>query len=912
MTVNAAPPPANTAPVGQSDTATTTAGQAVVLAAADLLANDTDADGNALSITGVSGAVNGTVVFDPTTQEITFTPDTDYTGPASFTYSLSDGQGGIAQATVDVTVNAAPPPANTAPIATAEAYSTDEDTPLTISASAGVLANDIDHDNDPLTAALVSGPAHGTLTLNSDGSFTYTPEANYNGPDSFSYQASDGNATTGPVTVNLTVRSVLDPDTLDFAVFDPESDPRALVNAVLASGATLDLVPDSVTFAGAIGQTSIFTGGHEIIGLGSGILLTSGDGTPSLSNTEGGYTRVLDDRDGDPELTAVAQTAFAGAGQTDDANTLSFQFNIADPNATSISFDLVFGSEEFPEFSNSSYVDIAAVFVNGQNVALFNNDPTQPLSVIQRNIDTGAFIDNSNGSIPLEYNGVSVRLQVSAPIQQGINTIKIGIADTGDEALDSGLFVGNFQVTGGTGSGGINIPPVALDDVATTLAGVATTIAVLANDTDSNGSIVSTQLASGPTNGMVEVHADNTITYTPNAGFTGEDSFTYSAIDDGGALSDPATVTVTVEPGAPPALNPGQGQSPGFWKEHGAIFQQETGSALCTKYETIFGVDVIGSKKLPADPSLKQALSAKGGGEAALLRATTAAWANAMSDDVNYVIERSSLQIGVTEAFGLDPAAADYATKLDAALIHVLSVLNKIDIDNDLQLSGPEVINAVRDIYDIVDSNAHNDPTTDLFTWADSDQVAKALDAMNNMPHVEVNAFFSASESGMMLDGSIGNDKLLGGTGDDKLFGCDGNDKLVGGGGKDILDGGAGNDKLLGGTGDDKLFGCDGNDKLVGGGGKDILDGGAGNDKLLGGGGDDTFIFDLGSDKLVGGTGRDTVKFDGAFSDYDVAFGKKVIVTFEGDRDVLIGMERLEFGDDIVFERQGGTWVELG
>ncbi|MCZ4263071.1 calcium-binding protein, partial [Limimaricola sp. G21655-S1] len=99
--------------------------------------------------------------------------------------------------------------------------------------------------------------------------------------------------------------------------------------------------------------------------------------------------------------------------------------------------------------------------------------------------------------------------------------------------------------------------------------------------------------------------------------------------------------------------------------------------------------------------------------------------------------------------------------------------------------------------------------------------------------------------------------------------------------------------------------------RLIGGGGKDRLDGGAGNDKMKGGGGADTFIFDLGNDKLVGGGGRDTVEFDGAFGDYDVSFGKKVVVTFEDDRDVLIGMEQLVFGDHTTFARQGGEWVEL-
>ncbi|SLN72655.1 Bifunctional hemolysin/adenylate cyclase precursor [Limimaricola soesokkakensis] len=163
------------------------------------------------------------------------------------------------------------------------------------------------------------------------------------------------------------------------------------------------------------------------------------------------------------------------------------------------------------------------------------------------------------------------------------------------------------------------------------------------------------------------------------------------------------------------------------------------------------------------------------------------------------------------------------------------------------------------------------------------------------------------------LMGGGGRDTLLGGEGHDMLWGNAGRDKLVGGTGtgSDELHGGKGNDKLLGGKGRDTLSGDAGRDKLFGGAGHDMLDGGAGDDVVLGDGGADTFIFDLGSDKLVGGTGRDTVIFDGAFGDYGVTFGKRVIVTIGEDRDVLIGMERLKF-DDAVYVREEGSWGELG
>ena len=93
---------------------------------------------------------------------------------------------------------------NTPPNAAGDAYSTAEDTVLTVAAP-GVLGNDTDPNNDLLNALLVSGPAHGTLVLNADGSFVYTPDANYNGPDSFTYKANDGQADSNTATVTITV-----------------------------------------------------------------------------------------------------------------------------------------------------------------------------------------------------------------------------------------------------------------------------------------------------------------------------------------------------------------------------------------------------------------------------------------------------------------------------------------------------------------------------------------------------------------------------------------------------------------------------------------------------------------------------------------------------------------------------------
>jgi VCBS repeat-containing protein len=131
----------------------------------------------------------------------------------------ADGKPDLAVANVrsnDVTVLLNATSSNQAPVANNDTYSTNEDTPLTVP-ELGVLENDSDPDHNPLSAVLVSGPSDGTLTLNPDGSFTYTPVTNDNGPDSFTYQASDGTAQSNLATVTITVNPVNDAPTVTVA-----------------------------------------------------------------------------------------------------------------------------------------------------------------------------------------------------------------------------------------------------------------------------------------------------------------------------------------------------------------------------------------------------------------------------------------------------------------------------------------------------------------------------------------------------------------------------------------------------------------------------------------------------------------------------------------------------------------------
>lgn len=163
-----------------------------------------------VTITAVSGAP-GTVVVGPvnygggTTASFTVTPVPLQQGSAVVTVTVSDGS---LSTTRTFTVMVSPPALP--PVATADAYSVNEDATLVVTAGQGVLANDTDVNGDPMTATLVTSPAHGTLVLAPDGGFTYTPAADYFGSDSFAYQASDGTSSSAPVTVSLTVTSVND------------------------------------------------------------------------------------------------------------------------------------------------------------------------------------------------------------------------------------------------------------------------------------------------------------------------------------------------------------------------------------------------------------------------------------------------------------------------------------------------------------------------------------------------------------------------------------------------------------------------------------------------------------------------------------------------------------------------------
>src|SRR5207245_1445136 len=165
---------------------------------------DSDIDSAAITAVLVAGPSHGTLTLNAN-GSFSYTPASNYNGSDSFTYKANDGSLDSNVATVAITVTAV----NDAPVAANDSYTTNEDTPLTVAAP-GVLGNDTDIDSSTLTAVVVTGPANGTLTLNTDGSFTYTPAANFNGTDTFTYKVNDGSLDSHPATVNLVINAVND------------------------------------------------------------------------------------------------------------------------------------------------------------------------------------------------------------------------------------------------------------------------------------------------------------------------------------------------------------------------------------------------------------------------------------------------------------------------------------------------------------------------------------------------------------------------------------------------------------------------------------------------------------------------------------------------------------------------------
>ncbi|MFZ3209301.1 MAG: choice-of-anchor L domain-containing protein [Geobacteraceae bacterium] len=216
------------------------------------------------------------------------------------------------------------------------------------------------------------------------------------------------------------------------------NDANALASNILGSGISL---VGSATYTGAAGASGTFTGGGNV-GISSGIILTSGGATVAQGPNNSGGAGVSNGTVGLASLNALI------SGTTYNAAQLSFDFTTAGGD---LFFNYVFGSEEYNEYVGSSFNDVFAFFLDGNNIALIPSTTT-PVSI--NNVNLGAnsayYRNNSPGPYDTQYDGLTTVLTATAlGLAAGTHHIDIAIADAGDTILDSGVFIqgGSFSDT---------------------------------------------------------------------------------------------------------------------------------------------------------------------------------------------------------------------------------------------------------------------------------------------------------------------------------------------------------------------------------------------------------------------------------------------------------------------------------
>ncbi len=441
-----------------------------------------------MTFSGPITAINGALAT------LRFAPPLDFVGPTGVVILTRDlgatGAGGALFDEDTVVVNVVN--VNDQPTAVNDTFTLDEDTVGSID----VVANDRDVDGDLLTVSSVTTPAQGTAVI-ANNRVTYTPRANYFGPDSFSYSVSDGNGGTATATVSVTVRPVNDPP-------DAVDDSASVVEN---SGPTAILVLANDTFAPDVGETLTIT---AVSTPANGTAVISGGGTQVTYQPTAGYRG--------PD--AFTYTISDGNGGTDTA-TVSVTVTDFDFTPVAVADTLTVAEDT-----------AGTVTVLANDTGLGDAPLTVTISQAPTRGTATVLADNSVRYTP-------------APDANGTDAFRYTVTDADGDSASATVSVTITPVSD---------LPVAVADTATTAEDTAVKVDVKANDLALVDLPIALSVTALPANGTTLVEADGTITYTPAANFHGTDTFTYLVADaDGDTASALVTVTVTPVNDAPVA-----------------------------------------------------------------------------------------------------------------------------------------------------------------------------------------------------------------------------------------------------------------------------------------------------------------------------------------------------------------------
>ncbi|EGR3200858.1 RTX toxin [Vibrio parahaemolyticus] len=483
--------PINDAPNAENDVITTEEDTSVTI---DVLVNDSDVEGDALSIQSASvPSEQGSV--DIVDGKLVFTPAENFNGETTITYIVTDGDL-TDEAKVTVTVT----PVNDSPVAVDDTTSIQEDTAVTID----VLPNDTDVDGDKLSIQSASVPeAQGKVEI-VDGKLVFTPAENFNGDAEIAYIVTDGQL-TDEAKVTVTVNPVDDAPTINFDAVESITEDAVSTDTVVATLTVRDTDTPEDQLTVSLENNS---NGYFVL-VGNEVKLTQA-GVDAVNNDElnlKGLTISASVSDG------VNPTA------SDSDSLIVNRVN----DAPTIKVDAV---ESITEDAVSTDTVVATLTVRDTDT------PEDQLTVSLENNSNGYFVLVGN-EVKLTQAGVDAvnndelnlkDLTISASVSDGVNPT----------ANDSDSLIVNR----------VNDAPVAKDDIATTQEDTAVTIDVLPNDSDVDGDKLSIQSASVPeAQGKVEI-VDGKLVFTPAENFHGDAEITYTLTD--GALTDQATVNVTV------------------------------------------------------------------------------------------------------------------------------------------------------------------------------------------------------------------------------------------------------------------------------------------------------------------------------------------------------------------------------